>query len=653
MNRTPINKLSLTSLIGLCSDIFCSTVQARRSHRVKAPLHLRLNIVCFLATICLFTASTAHSLSAQELNASDAAFDDLFGTSVSLSGNIGLVGAENDDENGNFSGSAYVFRNLDNATGTINESVKLIASDGAAQDRFGGAVSLSGNIGLIGAERDDDNGFSSGSAYVFRNLDTAIGTINESVKLTASDGSVNANFGGAVSLSGNIGLIGADNANTNLAASGSAYIFRNLDTATGNINESVRLIASDAFTSDQFGTSVSLSGNMGLIGADRNDDNGTDSGSAYIFRDLDTATGTINESVKLTASDAAAFDEFGGAVSLSGNIGLIGAQLANTDNGFNSGSAYVFRNLDTATGTINESVKLIGSDTTGGDDFGISVSLSGDIGLIGAESDDDNGSTSGSAYIFRNLDTATGTINESVKLIASDGTSFDRFGGSVSLDGDRFTIGAERGNGVTAGTGSAYTGTVSSLTTLDVGNSSAIIDGISFESRTDWIIGEFTSGNMVTLTADDSASIVETGMFVLIGANAGSNDNILVVEGSIEATDVFIGANFNVGNELVLSATAESMIETLTLLENNFLTLEGELTSFSLLDSELGTTELFLSFGNSTELITAANFDSLLLTTFNSDTGFTTFTSVPEPSAAAMLMVTLAGMKLRRKRRDG
>ena len=82
MNRTPINKLSLTSLIGLCSHIFCSTVQARRSHRVKAPLHLRLNIVCFLATICLFTASTAHSLSAQELNASDAAFDDLFGTSA-------------------------------------------------------------------------------------------------------------------------------------------------------------------------------------------------------------------------------------------------------------------------------------------------------------------------------------------------------------------------------------------------------------------------------------------------------------------------------------------------------------------------------------------------------------------------------------------
>ena len=154
--------------------------------------------------------SSGHSLSAQELNASDGAAGDFFGGfggSVSLSGNTALIGAILDDDNGSQSGSAYMFRNLGTATGTINESIKLLPSDGAAGDFFG-RVSLSGNTALIGAILDDDNGSSSGSAYLFRNLGTATGTINESVKLLPSDGAAG-DFFGRVSLSGNTALIGA------------------------------------------------------------------------------------------------------------------------------------------------------------------------------------------------------------------------------------------------------------------------------------------------------------------------------------------------------------------------------------------------------------------------------------------------------------
>ena len=129
--------------------------------------------------------------------------------------------------------------------------------------------------------------------------------------------------------------------------------------------------------------------------------------------------------------------------------------------------------------------------------------------------------SSGSAYIFRNLDTATGTVNESVKLRASVGAVNDSFGESVSLDGDRFTVGAPLGGGV-SDTGSAYTGTVSSVTTLDFGNTSAIIDGISFQSRTDWIIGETTSNNHVELTEGGSAEILELDTGIFVGGNADS-----------------------------------------------------------------------------------------------------------------------------------
>ena len=99
---------------------------------------------------------------------------------------------------------------------------------------------------------------------------------------------------------------------------------------------------------------------------------------------------------ELNASDGAAYDQFGISVSSSGNIGLVGA---------NSDSAYLFRNLDTAEGTVTESVILRNSN---GFEFNFTlaesgVSLSGNIGLIGLSIDD-------SAYLFRNLDTATGTV---------------------------------------------------------------------------------------------------------------------------------------------------------------------------------------------------------------------------------------------------
>ena len=201
-------------------------------------MFLRFNIwnslpTTFFAATVVMMLSSGHSLSAQQLNASDGgAAGDQFGFSVSLSGNTGLIGVREDDDNGTNSGSVYIFRNLDTATGTVNESAILLPSVGEAGDEFGISVSLSGNTGLIGAhrDRDDNNGSSIGSAYIFRNVDTATGTVNESVKLLASDGASAYQFGFSVSLSGNTGLVSAISGNDNGIHSGSAYIFRNLDT---------------------------------------------------------------------------------------------------------------------------------------------------------------------------------------------------------------------------------------------------------------------------------------------------------------------------------------------------------------------------------------------------------------------------------------
>ena len=102
-----------------------------------------------------------------QLTASDGAYGDQFGYSVSISGDNLVIGANGDDDNGNGSGSAYVYTKP--ATGwatTSTETAKLLPSDGAAADYFGNSVSISGDNLVIGASRDDDNGSGSGSAYV-------------------------------------------------------------------------------------------------------------------------------------------------------------------------------------------------------------------------------------------------------------------------------------------------------------------------------------------------------------------------------------------------------------------------------------------------------------------------------------------------------
>ncbi len=585
------------------------------------------------------------------LIASDGVVSDQLGYSVSLSGNIGMAGAYRDDDRGSNSGSSYVFRGLDTAAGTsVTQNAKLIASDGEANDWHGYSVSLSGTSGLVGARLDDDRGDDSGSAYLYRNLDTATGpAVEQSAKLLASDGAANDQFGFSVSLSGNSGLVGAYLDDDKGNSSGSAYLYRNLDTATGPVvGQSAKLVASDGAATDLFGFSVSLSGNSGLVGAYADDDKGSDSGSAYLYRNLDTASGpAVGQSAKLVASDGAGGDNFGFSVSLSGNSGLVGAYL-DDDKGSSSGSAYLYRNLDTATGpAVGQSAKLVASDGAASDLFGFSVSLSGNSGLVGAYADDDKGSSSGSAYLYRSLDTASGlAVTESVKLIATDGSVNDNFGYSVAIDGDNFLIGAR---GKTSFAGKAYSGSVASVTVMDTGATSRTISNISFTSQENWIIGETTDSNSVTLSAGDTAQVTASGMEVYIGKDAGSDNNTLNIAGILRANTVNIGAQTgNEGNMLRLQSTADIANAVAFIMgENNILSIAGDRTADGALLSYLASTTLTVWDGAGLTQVTNMNQSTLLSSVF--DGTYTNFTAVPEPATA--LLSALAWLVLLRRRR--
>jgi hypothetical protein len=340
----------------------------------------------------VFDCSSFPCIQTSKLTASDAAALDQFGQSVAISGTTAVVGAALDDDAGAASGSAYYF-DLSTCGIACNETGKLTASDAAPTDTFGGSVSVSGTIAVVGAALDDDAGSQSGSAYYF-NLSTCGAACNETGKLTASDATSFDRFGQSVSVSGTIALVGAWQDND----SGSAYYF-NLSTCGGACNETGKLTASDAATDDLFGESVAVSGTTAIIGARFDDDGGDASGSAYYF-DLLSCGAACNEVGKLTASDAAALDSFGFSVAISGTTAVVGA-TSNDDLGDlnRAGAAYDF-NLSTCGAACNETRKLTASDATDGDDFGWSVAVSETTAVVGATKDDDAGDRSGSAYIF-------------------------------------------------------------------------------------------------------------------------------------------------------------------------------------------------------------------------------------------------------------
>ena len=387
-------------------------------------------------------------LQQDKLLASDGAVSDSFGYSVSISGDYAIVGARYDDDSGNASGSAYIFTPNDVNCGDWDQLAKLLPSDGADLDFFGGSVSISGDYAVVGAYFDDDSGTDSGSAYIFYYDGTSW---SQQDKLLASDGAAFDNFGWSVSVSGDYAVVGAAYDDDNGSNSGSAYIFKR---SGAGWSEQAKLLASDGAAGDYFGYSVSISGDYAIVGAYQDDDSGSNSGSAYIFK---RDGPSWSEQAKLLAADGAAGDQFGCSVSVSGDYAVVGAYY-DDDSGSTSGSAYIFRRYGTSWG---EQAKLTASDGAAGGRFGWSVAVSGDYAIVGAYGDNDNGTNSGSAYMYKrdgtNMYKRDGTNwSEQVKLIASDGARNDYFGYSVSVSGDYAIIGAYYDDDKGGDSGSAY-----------------------------------------------------------------------------------------------------------------------------------------------------------------------------------------------------
>ncbi len=334
--------------------------------------------------------------------------------------------------------------------------------DTAEDDLFGHSVAIDGDYAIVGAYGEDDaGGLSSGKAYIFNVTTGAL--LHTLDNPNVYDTSVNDNFGKSVGISGNYCIVSAINEDAVSANnSGKAYIF---DVTTGALLHT--LDNPDVLAGDQFGTSVSISGNYAIVGTPLDDNGGNfNSGKAYIFN---VTTGVLLHTlINPNDYDTTEYDVFGSSVSIDGNYAIVGAYGEDVVGGLNVGRAYIF---NVTTGALIHTVN--NPNPSAGDVFGSSVAISGNYVIIGAYGKDDAGTDSGKAYIFRiPVPSFSSALLHTIdNPNGYDTATGDQFGTSVSISGNYAIVGANTEddiNGTDSGKAYIYNVTTGALVyTLD------------------------------------------------------------------------------------------------------------------------------------------------------------------------------------------
>ena len=369
-----------------------------------------------------------------KLTSSDAAHSQIFGWALALDGDTFVAGAFHDDEAGANAGAAYVFtRNLGaaNAWGQVK---KLFASDPQSDSDFGRCAALDGDTALIGSTRHDGPAPDAGAAYVFERNFGGANQWGEVKLLLASDAAMSTDFGVSVAISGDTAAVGAGNGNYG----GAVYVFERNSGGPQAWGEVKKLAPTDTVPVERFGWSVAIDRDTLLVGARVDDGHG----SIYFFERNAGGANNWGQVRKLTASDIQNGDEFGYSVAISGDTALAGSPF-DDDNGPQSGSAYVLaRNLGGAN-NWGEVRKLKQSSGVPNDHpwFGIDVELDGDTALISAPQSSEHGLQTGSAFVYERNQGAAGAWGLVTKLMASDATMGDDFGGAIALSGETLVCG--------------------------------------------------------------------------------------------------------------------------------------------------------------------------------------------------------------------
>ncbi|MFO0861611.1 MAG: hypothetical protein U0570_13760 [Phycisphaerales bacterium] len=344
-----------------------------------------------------------------------------FGRTLSLSGDTLVIGARLDDSAASDAGAAYVYTRT---AGVWSFQQKLTASNASANDNFGDAVGIDGDTIVVAASGADAGGTDRGSVYAF--VRSGI-TWSQQAILPAITGAANGDKlgeNGAISINGDTVAVGAPSKTSN---AGAVALFSRQITTWTNTNV---LASPDAGTdtAGKFGSSVALKGDVLGVGANNSSKTVATGGGAYVYRRSGGAWGGNSSGVLVVPSGLATGDNFGSSISISGDVMLVGSPGRAT----NTGAAYSFRYVNSAWA---QSTQILAPDAAVGDFFGYSVTLDGDVAAIGAQSDDYSGLTdAGSAWVFSRE--SGQWIGSEFRMAASDAAANNAFGVSVAIDGD-------------------------------------------------------------------------------------------------------------------------------------------------------------------------------------------------------------------------
>jgi len=377
-----------------------------------------------------------------ELTASDGATQDELGWSVAISGSTVVVGAPGFNSNSS-QGSAYVFVKPANGWTTMTQTAKLTASDGALADWFGSSVAISGStvvVGAFGATIGSNR--SQGAAYVFVKPASGWTNMTESAKLTDGNGVAGEEFGYSVATNSNAVLVGAPGATVGSNTfEGAGYVFVKPTSgwATTSAPEA-QLTASDGAAGDSFGSSVAISGTTAVAGQPNIN---SYQGAAYVFVQPPSGWTTKAETAKLTASDGRTGDEFGFSVSMSGNTIVAGARNAKVGANVGQGAAYVYVMPSGGWETTSAFTAKLSAGNRAHFNFGTSVTISGNLIVAGVPTASITQYQAGTAYVFiKPVSGWTTTTKFNAKLLASDGKSGNQFGKSVAVSFGTIVAGA-------------------------------------------------------------------------------------------------------------------------------------------------------------------------------------------------------------------
>jgi hypothetical protein len=472
----------------------------------------------------------------EKLNNLDAGTADEFGHAIAIDGNLAVIGVPKVDVEAPNAGIAYVYERR--SDGGWSKIAEITAPDAGQGDAFGFSVAIDGSTVVVGSTMDDDEALNSGAVYIFeRNLGGA-NNYGLVTKLTDANGGSRDQFGYSLGIDNGTLLVGArldDNEGRN---SGSAFVYDR--DASGTWNLTTQLLPSTLMQGDQFGYDVAIDGDLFLVGARKSNEQRIDSGSAYLFdRNLGGANsfGIVKHFV---ADDAVNFDWFGQSVDINNDVIVVGKPIRNGRQ--RTGEVYVYERNEGGADNWGLAAQTSATDGAPANQYGYSVALNDTTLYVGTRLDQNVSQNAGRVYAH----SAADDWNLSRVVDSYDSANGDYFGQTVAASNTALFVTSPRDDDNGNRSGSVFT---EDLTRIETATVTVVVSAPLLAAgrgqRTD---GQLTQAQLAgavdeAIAAWVAAGITQEELTLLRSVNFSVNDLAGAQLGGAFGTSIILDTN--------------------------------------------------------------------------------------------------------------